>query len=152
MKEVVGHVTQVLQNSSLYDESTILRRLPLSLRIELKLYDYGDVLEVLPIFKFIENPSVRLYVLELMTKQVADVGRHLCHEGEPTTEIVFIVRGHALVSKVMLIRGRIPLHLDAITSLITSLLPQIVFSAHTVWSEEADGRSETRERRTDGGD
>jgi hypothetical protein len=33
---------------------------------------------------------------------VADVGRHLCHEGEPTTEIVFIVKGHALVSKVML--------------------------------------------------
>ena len=95
----MGHSRIVIKNSSMYDEEMILQRLPLHIRTQLFIYENRDIIKVMPLFRFIANESVQMHLLKMMTKHVASAGRHIVKEGDNCDELVFMVKGTAIVSR-----------------------------------------------------
>ena len=75
--EVVGHFRQSMKRNSGFDETTILRRLPVRLQDNLLLYHYHELLQSVPIFRYIKNTSIKLFLLKEMRQCSADTGKFL---------------------------------------------------------------------------
>ena len=93
--DVIGHFKQAMKRNSGFDEHSILRRLPVRVRDRLMLYHYHDLLEAIPFFRYISNPSVKMYLLKQMKQLSADAGRYLVREDDMATEMVFMFKGTA---------------------------------------------------------
>ena len=59
-----------MKHSSAFDETLILSRLPCRIRDELLLYIHRQSLTTIPLFRYITNNSVKLYLLKRMAFQV----------------------------------------------------------------------------------
>ena len=86
-----------MKHSSAFDETLILSRLPNRIRDELLLYIHRQSLTTIPLFRYITNNSVKLYLLKRMSFQVVDVGRSILREDDVGDEIVFVMKGMSLV-------------------------------------------------------
>ena len=82
-----------MKRNSGFDEHSILRRLPVRVRDRLMLYHYHDLLETIPFFRYISNPSVKMYLLKQMKQLSVDAGRNLVREDDMATEMVFMFKG-----------------------------------------------------------
>ena len=74
-KEVVEHFRQSMKRNSGFDETAILRRLPVRLQDSLMLYHYHELLQSVPIFRHIKNTSIKLFLLKEMRQCSADTGK-----------------------------------------------------------------------------
>ena len=92
-KDIVGHFKTAMKHSSAFDETLILSRLPNRIRDELLLYIHRQSLTTIPLFRYITNNSVKLYLLKRMSFQVVDVGRSILREDDVGDEIVFVMKG-----------------------------------------------------------
>ena len=119
-KDIVGHFKTAMKHSSIFDEGLILSRLPCRIRDELLLYMHRQSLTTVPLFRYITNDSVKLFLLKQMifqvvdvdrgmpmhprlthcfipslqlVNQVVDVGRAILREDDMGDEIVFVMKG-----------------------------------------------------------
>ena len=97
--EVVDHFKQAMKRNSGFDEHAIIRRLPIRVRDRLMLYHYHELLNVVPIFRYIDNPSVKLYILKNMRQLSVDAGRFIVREDDISNDIIFIYKGAAELKK-----------------------------------------------------
>jgi hypothetical protein len=81
LSEITTFLRKKFSNKSLYDEKLILSRLPVRLRIRLILAQNRDVLTNIPIFEYIQNPSRKVHVLNLLKPVIADMGEPVITEG-----------------------------------------------------------------------
>jgi hypothetical protein len=100
--EVTGHFKQAMKRNSGFDEHAILRRLPIRVRDRLMLYHYQELLDTVPFFRYIQNPSVKLYLLKNMRNFSVDTDRFLVREGDFADSIVFVWKGTAELKRTVL--------------------------------------------------
>jgi CRP-like cAMP-binding protein len=100
IKEITGHFKHVFEHNSSFDEETLLSRLPRRLRTELLLAQHQYTMDKIPFFKHIKNHSRKLFILSIMTKHFADIGRTILKEGEEAEDIVFLVHGKASICRI----------------------------------------------------
>ena len=101
MKEVTNHFKKIFRHNSSFDEETIVARLPARLRIELALVQHSALLERIPIFKYIKNVSLKLFLLNMMTSHFADVEKCVLKEGDEANEMIFMVTGKCLICRIL---------------------------------------------------
>ena len=80
------------------DEAAILGRLPTYLRHECLMAIHHNTFQSIPLFRYIENQSVMLYIWKLMDPSYYDKGNYIIKEGDFSLGISFLVFGSAEVS------------------------------------------------------
>ena len=73
-KDIVNHFKTAMKHSSIFDEELILSRLPCRIRDELLLYIHRQSLTSIPLFRYITNDNVKLYLFKQMKFQVMNEG------------------------------------------------------------------------------
>ena len=91
--QVISHFQQATKLNSAFDEEKMYSRLPLKLKNEILISEYSDILSNIPIFRFITNKSIKLFLLKLLKPQVAVQGRTVVKKGKIGTDILFLVEG-----------------------------------------------------------
>ena len=97
--DVIGHFRQSAKLNSNFDQKEMFGRLPMRMKNEMLLMGQMDVIVNIPIFHYIKNVSIKLYLLEIMVAHVAATGRSIIREGDIGTKILFLVGGNASVFK-----------------------------------------------------
>ena len=101
--EVVSHFKSAIKHSSNFDEDVMFNRLPVRMREALLIHTERATLEMLPLFRHMDNASVCLYILKkVMQRHVVDVGRSLVREDDPAEEVVFMIAGTAEMRRALL--------------------------------------------------
>lgn len=90
---IVRHVKHAITQVSAFDEEGILSRLPRSISTEIQLIQQNHIMSLIPIFKFISNGSICLYIYKLLSPAFFDTNQYVVHQGANGGEIVFIVDG-----------------------------------------------------------
>ena len=98
MHTVVSHIRQVIRHATGYQEEALLR-MPFSLRNQLKSHINRDTMDKLPFLRYIQNESVRVFLFDLLEKNVADNGLSVVREGARCGEVIFLVSGSALICR-----------------------------------------------------
>ena len=88
--------------SSAFDERALLRRLPIRVRLRLEIFINRHSLETVPLFRYIENVSIKVFILKRMVFHVCDVGNAILREDEDADEIVFMESGSAELRRAIL--------------------------------------------------
>ena len=98
--EILRHFKHLygLKNSAQGKE--ILNNLPVKLKNKILLFQHNRELQKISIFKYIPNNSVRLYLFELMKPVFFHTGQAMITEGDQATDIIFLISGSAIASKV----------------------------------------------------
>ena len=123
--EIVGHFKQSIQSTSIYSDASMMKRLPCRLRDRVLMSKRSEILSIIPLFKYISNPSIKLFLLNKMESHMAEVGRHIILEDDDCFELVFLVKGAAEFRRnVMTIQERRVKNRIGVKG--TSFLPTIV--------------------------
>jgi CRP-like cAMP-binding protein len=101
VNEIINHFKHVYKHHSSFDEETILSRLPVRLRIELTYVQQKNILEKIPLFRYIKNTSLKLFLLHFMTSQFAGVERCILKEGDEANQIIFLINGRCSICKIL---------------------------------------------------
>ena len=96
---ILRHYKQMMKHTSAYDESAILARLPTNLRNEILMITNQETFTKIPLFKYIQNSSVLLYVYRLMDPAYFDKDHYIIREGDFSVGIFFMCIGKAIVFK-----------------------------------------------------
>lgn len=105
---VIRHFKHKFAHISAFDEDQILKRLPQRMSVEIILHNHAAQLNLIPIFQFIPNKSVSAYIFSLLEASYYDADQSIICQGDEATEIVFIVRGQAMVVQEKLPIKKIP--------------------------------------------
>ena len=101
IKEITTHYQQVFKYNSMFDEEAILARLPVRLRLDLLFVQHKSILEKIPLFQYIKNVSLKLYLLNSMKSKFVGVEKLILKEGEKSEELIFIISGKCLACKIL---------------------------------------------------
>ena len=101
IKEITNHYIQVFKHGSMFDEDAILSRLPVRLRQELLFVQHKSILEKIPLFQYIKNVSLKLFLLSTMKSTFVGIDRQILKEGGRSEELIFIVTGKCLVCRLI---------------------------------------------------
>jgi CRP-like cAMP-binding protein len=101
VNEIINHFKHVYKHHSSFDEETILSRLPVRLRIELTYVQQKKILEKIPLFRYIKNTSLKLFLLHSMTSHFAGVERCILREGDEANQIIFLINGKCSICKIL---------------------------------------------------
>ena len=98
--EILRHFKHLygLKNSAQGKE--ILNTLPVKVKNKILLFQHNREMQKISIFKYIPNNSVRLYLFELMKPVFFHTGQAMITEGDQATDIIFLISGSAVASKV----------------------------------------------------
>ena len=99
--EITNHYKQVFSHDSMFDEDRILSRLPVRLRLELLFVQHKSILEKIPLFQYIKNISLKLFLLRTMKSNFVGVDRQILKEGGRSEEVIFIITGKCLVCRLV---------------------------------------------------
>ena len=72
-------------------------RLPSRIKNDILISGYRDVMSNIPLFRYIKNTSIKLFLLQIMTPMVAVTGRRIIREGKMGSDILFLVEGRASI-------------------------------------------------------
>jgi hypothetical protein len=97
--DLVTHVKKIIRHRSAFDEDTILYRLPLHIRNELVFNQNWAEFENIALFRFIDNVSIKLAIFRYMKCSFAHTRKKILTEGEKGTDLIFLVRGKAVITK-----------------------------------------------------
>lgn len=98
--DVLSHFVQASRMTSAFDKKELFERLPTRLRNEILIIGYRDTMSSIPLFKYIRNVSIKLFLLRIMTPQVAVTGRRIIREGKTGNDVYFLVQGSASIFKI----------------------------------------------------
>jgi voltage-gated potassium channel len=98
-KEVTNHYKHLFSHSSGLNEEDIMNRLPPNIRKDILLIKHKKEMSLIPIFNYINNHSIKLYLFSKMSPYFFDVDQFLSIEGEHSDGILFIVKGSASAIK-----------------------------------------------------
>ena len=98
--EILRHFKHLygLKNSAQGRE--VLNNLPVKVKNKILLFQHNRELQKISIFKYIPNNSVRLYLFDLMKPVFFHTGQAMITEGDQATDIIFLISGSAIASKV----------------------------------------------------
>lgn len=99
--EILNHYKHAHKHHSSFDEESILSRLPVRLRIELTYVEQMSILEKIPLFRYIKNTSLKLFLLRSMTSHFAGAERCILKEGDEANQIIFLINGHCSICKIL---------------------------------------------------
>ena len=99
--EITNHYKQVFNHNSMFDEDRILSCLPVRLRLELLFVQHKSILEKIPLFQYIKNVSLKLFLLRTMKANFVGVDRQILKEGARSEEVIFIISGKCLVCRLV---------------------------------------------------
>jgi CRP-like cAMP-binding protein len=97
---VVKQIKHTFSQMSAFDESSILRRLPSHLSRQIISIKHAEALENIAILRYITNKGIILHLFSMMSPAFYDIDEPLLMQGSIATDIVFITRGKAQITKV----------------------------------------------------
>ncbi|CAM9240666.1 unnamed protein product, partial [Ectocarpus fasciculatus] len=97
---VVKQIKHTFSQMSAFDESSILNRLPTHLSRQIVSLKHEEALENIAILKYISNKGIVLHVFSMMSPAFYDTNEPLLTQGSIGTDIVFITRGKAQITRV----------------------------------------------------
>ena len=98
--KILNHFQKQYQDKTIYDVEQMTNCLPPGLRTELLIALNGKRMNKIPIFKYIINQSVSLYLFRLMNPSYYEDGHYIIKEGNEADDIVFLIKGHARAFKI----------------------------------------------------
>jgi voltage-gated potassium channel len=96
---IVKHLKHLFSMESSFDETEILSRLPGQLRKKLLMIQHKETLDKIPIFRYVKNDSVVIYLFEKMHAYYYSANEDIITQGVVATEILFITNGSCIVYK-----------------------------------------------------
>ena len=84
-----------MKHSCAYDEHALLRRLPIRVRNKLQLFINRKTLETIPLFRYLESDSLKIFILSKMRFHVCDTGNYFFKEDDAAHEVIFLKSGVA---------------------------------------------------------
>ena len=99
--EVLTYFRQALRMHSTVDDKQILTRLPFHLRTAILVSDAKDLFDAIPVFAHIKSPSLKLFLLNLLTFCSAEKGHRLVKEGSVASEVILITSGKATICRIL---------------------------------------------------
>ena len=96
---IVNHFRQVYSLQLEHHGRDFLSALPIHIKNRILLVQYNSKIRYIPIFRYIPNKSVCLYLFELMKPIFYQPGQLLVREGDRGNEILFVVSGKAVALK-----------------------------------------------------
>lgn len=99
--QVLNHFVQASKVIHSTDVNAAYDKLPTSIRDKILFHVNRETLDRIPLFRHIDNLSVKLYLLSLMTVKVGAAGRCLIKNGKSGSEIFFLVAGDAAIYEVL---------------------------------------------------
>ena len=84
-----------MKHSCAYDEHALLRRLPIRVRNKLQLFINHKTLETIPLFRYLESDSLKIFILSKMRFHVCDTGNYFFKEDDFAHEVYFLKSGVA---------------------------------------------------------
>jgi CRP-like cAMP-binding protein len=90
---IVDHFTRQFKDSSSYDITTIVDRLPQYLGNKILFNIYEKFILKISFFKYIKKQSVQLYLFRLLRPVYYEANHYLFKEGEEAVELIFIISG-----------------------------------------------------------
>ena len=98
-REIVRYFSHMFDQKTAYDEAGILDRLPKSLKHKIQLMQYGDIIDRIALFNYIENKSVVLYIFENLVLTYFEPNKIIIREGNYANSIMFLIYGKAVITK-----------------------------------------------------
>jgi len=94
---IMRHFRHTYAEIASVNEDVILERLPRSLPVELTLLEHTEKFRTIPIFAFIENNTIKVFLFKLLRHVFYDTDQFILREGDFSKEIVFLVSGSARI-------------------------------------------------------
>lgn len=94
---IIKHFMNMYRQQSVFDENAILSRLPRRLRNQILMHQHHDTIKKIPIFRYIKNTSVVMYLYQLLDAAYFDAGQFLLREGDAGHDVHFLTAGMAYV-------------------------------------------------------
>ena len=98
--KIMNHFQKQYQDTTVYDVEQISNCLPPGLRTELLIALNDKRMSKIPIFKYISNQSVSLYLFKMMSPSYYEDGHYIIKEGNEAEDVIFLVNGHARAFKI----------------------------------------------------
>lgn len=97
---VVKQIKHTFSQMSAFDETSILKRLPTHLSRQIVSIKHAEALDNIAILRYISNKGIILHVFGMMSPAFYDIDEPLLIQGSIATDIVFIIRGKAQITRV----------------------------------------------------
>ncbi len=95
--KIINHFNKQFRDSSTYDVSMIVDRLPSMIGNEILYNIYNKIIDKISFFRYISMKSVQLYLFRLLKPVHHDSNHYLYKEGDYASEMIFIISGNVRI-------------------------------------------------------